>query len=381
MQEIHHDGSAKRTERWLFLDAGRRQIGTLSKPAEYDPRLRPWYRDARAAPEKIIRNVPYIFATTSQAGITLAKAFDGGAVGVDITLDRLMAYVRSVRLNEAHRFLAFDDERRLLAHSDPKQMFKPSGVGRDASVVVATVSDVSDPVMREAIRIFDHDGPFPLVRFYVAGADYLATIVRQVARDGGVFFVLYAAPLSDFMGTFADAAARSIPPALIIFILSLPAIAYLAHSISKPVMKLAGEADLIRIIQARRPDRLRFARPRNQCADQVDVGDEGRDQGSTKFVPKALVRDILQTRKWLRLVARPETSASCSPISRISRDCRRYFGHESDDEFIGLFRGACFRVLREQGTVDKFIGDAIFAFWNAPLPVTRHQHVACRTAR
>jgi adenylate cyclase len=37
-------------------------------------------------------------------------------------------------------------------------------------------------------------------------------------------------------------------------------------------------------------------------------------------------------------------------------------------------------IIKDNGTVDKFIGDAIFAFWNAPLPVDRHEHVACATA-
>jgi adenylate cyclase len=37
-------------------------------------------------------------------------------------------------------------------------------------------------------------------------------------------------------------------------------------------------------------------------------------------------------------------------------------------------------IIEANGTVDKFIGDAIFAFWNAPLTVTRHEHAACMTA-
>jgi len=37
-------------------------------------------------------------------------------------------------------------------------------------------------------------------------------------------------------------------------------------------------------------------------------------------------------------------------------------------------------IIRSNGTVDKFIGDAIFSFWNAPLAVARHEHVACMAA-
>lgn len=358
IQEIRHDVAGKRTETWQFLDANRRQLGVLSKQAEYDPRRRDWYRDARANPQKIIRNVPYIFATTSQAGMTLAKAFEGGAIGVDITLDRLMAYVRSATLNEQHRFVAFDEDKRLLAHSDPNQMFKSSGLGRADAISVASVGDLSDPVVQEAMRIFDQDGPYSLVRFRAAGADYLATVVRQVARDGGVFFVLYSAPLSDFLGTFAGAAARSIPPALLIFVLSLPAIAYLAHSISRPIMRLAAEADLIRSF--RLDDPIGF----DSRVREINVlirsmsGMKSTIREVSKFVPKALVRDILQSESVVTVGGETRnisimftdvqdftSMAGVTPPKDLMLNLSTYF-----EELASV-------IINEQGTVDKFIGD------------------------
>jgi adenylate cyclase len=37
-------------------------------------------------------------------------------------------------------------------------------------------------------------------------------------------------------------------------------------------------------------------------------------------------------------------------------------------------------ILSRRGTIDKYMGDAIMAFWNAPLPVNRHAAHACDTA-
>lgn len=37
-------------------------------------------------------------------------------------------------------------------------------------------------------------------------------------------------------------------------------------------------------------------------------------------------------------------------------------------------------VLEEQGTIDKFVGDSIMAFWNAPLETKDHRRMACNAA-
>lgn len=38
-------------------------------------------------------------------------------------------------------------------------------------------------------------------------------------------------------------------------------------------------------------------------------------------------------------------------------------------------------ILRHRGTIDKYMGDAIMAFWNAPLDVPKHAHAAVEAAR
>lgn len=45
-----------------------------------------------------------------------------------------------------------------------------------------------------------------------------------------------------------------------------------------------------------------------------------------------------------------------------------------------LFDALGNRITAELGTIDKFIGDAVMAFWNAPVEVPRHPLHACRAA-
>src|SRR5262245_31180026 len=37
-------------------------------------------------------------------------------------------------------------------------------------------------------------------------------------------------------------------------------------------------------------------------------------------------------------------------------------------------------IIEHEGTIDKYIGDAVMAFWNAPLNVPQHEHSACAAA-
>jgi adenylate cyclase len=384
IEEIRVDNSGVRNETWRFLDGDNHEIGKLAEhAATYDPRRRGWYREALERPKNIIRTPPYLFATTSQMGMTIAKAFDGngGAVGVDVTLDRLMVYVRSVRTNDSHRFVAFDDKNRLLIHSDPQQMFKPTGTGETQSNELATTADTTDPVVREALKIFERTGPFPVADFPVDGTYYLATVVRQVARDGGVFFVLYAAPLSDFQGTLLDAARRSIPIALLVFLILVPAIIYLARSISRPLAKLSNEAELIRSFQLEEPIRMHSRVYEINMLIRSMSGMKSTIREVSKFVPKALVKDILESED--TVVVGGQTRR----ISILFTDVKDFTpiaeGIPAQDLMASMseyFEELASLIIKRNGTVDKFIGDAIFSFWNAPLAVARHEHAACITA-
>jgi adenylate cyclase len=383
IQEIRTDESGARVQTWLFFDGDNRQIGTLTRQSPpYDPRGRGWYRDAMEHPKTVIRTLPYLFAATSQVGMTLAQALEGGGVvGVDIALDGLMLYIRSIRANDAHRFVAFDDKNRLLAHFDPHQLFKRTGSGENSSIELATTADVADPVVREGLQMFSRSGAYRLADFTVAGTAYLATVDRQVARDGGAFFQLYAAPLSDFQGTLADAAGRSIPVALLIFLLSLPAIIYLARSISTPLARLSKEAELIRSFQLDDPINMHSRVHEVNTLIRSMSGMKGTIREVSKFVPKALVKDILESESQVAV------GGETRRVSILFTDVKDFTpiaeGMSPDSLMASMseyFEDLASLIIEANGTVDKFIGDAIFAFWNAPLAVTRHEHAACMTA-
>jgi adenylate cyclase len=74
-------------------------------------------------------------------------------------------------------------------------------------------------------------------------------------------------------------------------------------------------------------------------------------------------------------------------LTLLFADVRGFAGHSEGLDaqqltrfIIDLFKPLSEAILRNKGTIDKFIGDAVMAFWNAPLTDADHARNACRAA-
>jgi len=80
---------------------------TDPKLANYDPRVRPWYKTAMANPGKTLRTDAYYWAPDDAVMIgtvrTVANKLgaQGGVVGVDVTLKQLTEIVKQIKLGDS----------------------------------------------------------------------------------------------------------------------------------------------------------------------------------------------------------------------------------------------------------------------------------------
>ena len=86
-------------DRYTFMDGAKKELGVLNTPAQYDPRVRPWFKDATDRKDLVISN-PYIYATTGLPGVTIAMPFYAGGklegvLAIDILLDSLSQYLKT----------------------------------------------------------------------------------------------------------------------------------------------------------------------------------------------------------------------------------------------------------------------------------------------
>jgi methyl-accepting chemotaxis protein len=93
-------------------------------PADYDPRTRPWYKDAMAAGGTTLTE-PYVDAATSELIITIATpAKAAGVVGGDLSLNTLVEIINSLDFNGIGYAFLVSADGKVLVHPDKSLVMK-----------------------------------------------------------------------------------------------------------------------------------------------------------------------------------------------------------------------------------------------------------------
>jgi adenylate cyclase len=99
------------------------------------------------------------------------------------------------------------------------------------------------------------------------------------------------------------------------------------------------------------------------------------------YVPKQLVRDIVASGQYKgRFGRRQELTALFSDIYNFTTICEQYPPEGIVAMLSGYFDIFSRCVTEHNGTIVQFIGDSVFAIWNAPIEDERHAEHACRCA-
>ena len=134
----------ERAAKVVFLSQTLAPIAERSVPVDYDPRERPWYRDA-SHPDAGILTDPYIFFASGEPGYTLRIPIGEGRTGVvagDILLSDADAILRDQRLGRSGSAFLFNDADRIVAHPRMSALIEaPTSEG--ATVTLPRLSTVS----------------------------------------------------------------------------------------------------------------------------------------------------------------------------------------------------------------------------------------------
>jgi adenylate cyclase len=357
----------------------------------YDPRAEPFFVAARDARQRVWVG-PYVFYDEGVPGVTCAAphlAPDGRLLGVftvDFNLNFLSQFVAGLAFGDHGRVFLLTRDDVVVAHPTLR-VVEHHGQGAKGRLVTAA----ADPLLQALVGAARRDGGWARpaaggaadreLAFEHAGQRYLAGY-RTLEIDRGLSWVLAAvAPEADFMDVLARNRLTAALVAGAALVLSALVALWLARRISVPLARLASEMGDVGSF------RLTPRPPARTIFTEVALMDESllRMKGSLRsfayYVPTDLVRALLasgqeatlqgETREltvYFSDIADFTTMAEAMSPDELVRHLSGYF-----DEMTGI-------VAAHGGTVDKFIGDAIMAFWGAPVASPDHAARACEAA-
>jgi adenylate cyclase len=374
-------------ERYDFLDANRENIGASIGSTTYDPRVRPWYKDA-VEKRGLVSSNPYIYATTGLPGITIAKPFYArdartgkielqGVLAMDILLDSLSHFLKARPVSAHSTTLIVDRDGQLVAHPDAKQVLKKDASGTLSRV---RINELTDPLPALAFGERSTHSQ-PRFNFKHKGEEYVAMFSPFPPEFGKPWDVVIIAPLEDFVGAANETNRKLLLWGLIAIGVQVLVIYALARRIAMPLEQLERQVIQVQNFATHQsaPVTSRIREIASLASSVTTL--QSAISAFAAFVPRDLVRQLISTGHKLELGGRSRfltimftdlenfsTWAEATPAQELLTRVSSYFD---------VVTRSC---NQEYGTLDKFIGDGVMAFWGAPAVLDEHAYHACVAA-
>jgi adenylate cyclase len=379
-----------RVDRYLPEPGDLRFLERIMQPTSYSVLDQLWYSKAVQS-DRTVRTMTIGFPDRTQPGINISSQLIlygrfRGVIDVTIELSRLSRFLSEIHVGSSGTVAILDTARDIVASPEPaERKAEEAGMMRNLNKLDSQTSPLlaiaRDALDANRMQLSEHQGhePLPLPPYRAAdGSVYYVTFSPVDFRDWKVVTVI---PERDFLANIDRNTQRLLYGlAGFTLVMILAAILLADRLIGRPLIRIAGE---LRHIEGFRLDRIaRIPSPLREL-DDLSSALIQMAQGLTsfqKYLPTELVRTLVSQ----GIEAKP--GGQQQVLSVLFCDLA---GFTSLSERLGPaivpiltdYLSATSRaILREAGTIDKFIGDAVMAFWSAPVPNPRHAEAACRAA-
>lgn len=371
-------------DRYTFLGKDNAALGEAGAAAVYDPRTRPWYKDAVDRKGLVISN-PYIYATTGLPGVTVAMPFYAGdalvgVVAIDILLDSLSQYLKDRPVSRHSISLVADSDGLIVAHPDTQQALKRD----NGNLIRARLTELSDPRPALAVGMRAAQAPQTAANqftFTHGGEEYVAMFSPFPREFGKAWEVVIVAPLEDFVGEWRANNRKLLIFGLGAIALQVLLINLLSRRIARPLEQLATQVARVQNFEPPGSQVVRSPiREISALAESVNTL-QGAISAFSAFVPRGLVRQLIGSGHALELGGRSRfLTIMFTDLESFSTWAEATPAQALLERVSAYFEAVTLAVNAEEGTIDKFIGDGVMAFWGAPALLDDHAYRACVAA-
>ena len=386
-------GAARTADRWidrpsaedpidhyLFRDRDGRVVGQSEKPTPYDPRGRLWYRTAQETDGISVSDVD-VFYALGLVGFTVAASFGDdeamqGVAAVDITLDGLSDYLAESKISAGTLSYILTSRGNVIANSQREKTYANEG----GVVELLHVTSLGNalPAIAYSLRPRDEAEMYGFVH---DGREYVASLAALPPSVGKRWQLFVVTPLDDFTRIAQEHNRQLILFGLIAIAVQLLVIYYLSGIIAAPLEKLAVNVGRIQRLDGTRLEPLRSPVREIALLSRAIETLDSAVKSFAAFVPVSLVRQLLETDQKLELGGSSRfLTVFFSDIEGFSSLSEEVPSKELLQRVSTYLETVTRAVNAERGTIDKFMGDGVMAFWGAPVLLEDHAMRACLAA-
>lgn len=308
-----------------------------------------------------------------------------GMLVPEITVADVSRYLATLRRDTGQLVFVLLDEEHVIAHPGLADDAPATGPLRP----LPTVDEVGDPILARAFRAprrpMSAVGDLPYSHGHIIDMpdDFYIVIYRREALYGTQSWIV---------GTYAPGAevgaeVRRVQAIAVIggamLVLAVALTVWVGRRISRPIGRLAHAARQVEGLEFQTVDRLPSSRVReiDEAARAFNAMAAGLAWFET-YLPRTLVRQLVQRGNRHEVVSEErEITVMFTDIvdsSSFARRLSRLALAEFLNHHFALVGGS---VDKSGGTIDKYTGDGVMAFWGAPIEQPNHARRACRAAR
>ena len=328
-------------------------------------------------------SAPYLSFSIGAPVITVSAPLRGkvpGVIAADLKLDTFSDFVHAQRPGQHGTVVIFDQGGSLIAHPDfaalvEAAMTHPSlsqlhSIDEINSGLVATVLRRSHNLDRNEGTLQDGDGNgylFRLTKFSL-GEGYCGSILLLAAQD-------------DFVQNVRRLQFNGLILATVVGLTFIPVVWMFGSTMSHSLKRITAQARQLQTLEE--PNLMPVTshiREVHELGNTVHLA-QRTIWSFAHFVPKEIVRRVIDNSISTRL------GGTKQEITLVFTDVQGFttIAETADPDVLMQQTSRYFSVLTqaflaEGGTIDKFIGDAVMVFWNAPNPQADHVARACRAA-
>jgi adenylate cyclase len=369
--------------RRLFLDRQGNEVDAIDLwKYGYDTRTRSWYRATMKSDAPYVSE-PYLAYSIGSPVITISAPLRGkvpGVLAADLKLDTFSDFVQAQRPGPHGTVMIFDQAGSLIAHPDYAE-FLSRVMTHPSRSQLPNIDEISSGMAASVLRkSYNRDNNEGSIQDET-GQGYLFRLTKFALGDRYHGSMLLLAAQDDFVQNVRRLQFDGLVLAIIVGAAFIPIVWMFGSRMSRSLQGITAQARQLQTLAE--PELVpvtSYIKEIHELGGTMNLAQRAI-WSFAHFVPKEIVRGLIDNSISTRL------GGVKQEITLVFTDVKGFttIAESADPDMLMHQTSRYFSVLTaaflaEGGTVDKFIGDAVMVFWNAPNPQADHVARACRAA-